>query len=393
LEWLHVPHMEIIGSLEFNVEAPSIGKTLVVESLNATLKQALNKLIAKVPFQGNVTGKEGHWVTINLGSLSGIKKGDILVIGTLDEVKQHPLLKKIVEWKSSPTGKIVVEQAEEAISFCKILEEDTGRDISRFQKIIQVQKAASPQQADVVSEFSEQPAIPLASEATRMGSLSLSLFPALYDRQYSDSSGISNTGGGIAYGAAASSEIRLTREWFAGLDIKFSFLNFTQKDISSGQQSPASLNGGVSQTALSYKLNVGYMYFLNREIFGPKGWLRGGYKSDAYNMPSTLGEFIGPITFGSFFVGAGAALPLRGNWGATADLSFRFITAVNQSYVADTLNGTSDVQFYLGGYYRINANSTFKLGIDVTSNSATYTAGASINQKMVSIAPALLYYF
>jgi hypothetical protein len=393
LDWLHAPQMELIATIEFNLDDPSIGKSLVAESLNAKIKQSLNKLIAKIPFQGNVTGRDGNSVTINLGSISGIQRGDVLSIGTLDEVKQHPLLKKIVEWKFSFTGKIEVEQAEDSISFCKILEEEPGKDISRSQKIFQIQKATFMQPTNALSETSDKPLLSNSSEAPRIGNLSLSLFPAFYDRQYSDLNGISNSGGGLTFGAAASGEVLLTREFFAGLDFKFSFLNFSQKDIASGTESAATSSGGVSQSIFSYKLNLGYMYFLNGDVFGPKGWLKGGLKSDSYNIPSTLGEYTGPISFNSLFIGAGADLPLRNNWGVIANLTFRLSTSVTQTFVPATVNGSSDVEFYLGGYYRLNPNSTIKVGIDVVSNGATFSDGSSLNQKTVSIVPALLYYF
>jgi hypothetical protein len=385
--------MELIETQEFSIEDTSNGKSLIVDSLNSTLKQSLKKLINKIPFQGNVTGRDGDSVTINLGTISGMKKGDVLTIGTLDEVKLHPLLKKIVEWKSSPTGRVEIEQAEESLSFCKILEEEPGREISRAQKIFHIQKPPISEQTEKVSETPEKSVTSSSPEAPQLGNLTLSLFPAFYDRQYSNTSGNSNTGGGLAFGAAASGEVLLTRNWFAGLDFNFSFLNFSQNAIATGTKSPATLAGGVSETVFSYKLNAGYLYLLSGDYSGPKGWLKGGFKSDSYNMPITDGEFTGPIAFNSLFIGAGADLPLRNNWGVIANLTFRLSTSVTQSWVVDSTNGASDVEFYLGGYYRLNPNSTVKLGIQVVSNGATFTAGSSLNQKTVSIAPALLYYF
>ncbi len=392
LDWLHAPHLELLGTFEFRVEDLSNGKSLAVESLNTALKQALSKLIGKIPFQGQITGRDGNSVTINLGTHEGIRKGDILSIGTLDEVRLHPLLKRIVEWKSSSTGRIEVEQVEEGISFCKMLEEDPGREVARAQKIFQIQKPTF-QQTNIVSESVEKPAPSMPSEMPQIGNLSFSLFPAFYDRQFSNPYGISNSGGGIAYGAAASGEILLTREWFAGLDFKFSFLNFSQNEISTGTQTPASRNGGVSQSAFTYKFYLGYLYLLNGDLFGPKGWLKGGFKSDSFNVPITVDEFTGPISFNSFFIAVGADLPLRNKWGAIANLSFRLTTSITQSWLEDTENSTLDVEFYLGGYYRLNTNSTLKLGIEVVSNGATFETGAGLNQKTVSIVPSLLYYF
>ncbi|MEO5970667.1 MAG: hypothetical protein ABIQ95_12125 [Bdellovibrionia bacterium] len=393
LDWLHAPRMELLGQFEFTIDDPSGGKSLVVESLNTTLKQSLDKLFGKIPFQGNVTGRDGNSITINLGTISGLKRGDILTIGTLDEVKQHPLLKKIVEWKFTQTGKIEVGQAEEALSFCKILEEEPGKDIARSQKIFHIQKPSPLEQLNAISEPSDKPASSGVPEVPQVGNLSLSLFPAFYDRQYSDLSGISNTGGATAYSASASGEVLLTREWFAGLDFKFSLSTFGQKDILTGIDSPATAIGGVSQTDFTYKLTLGYMYLLTGNLFGPKGWLKCGFKSDSYNTPTTLGEFTGPVTFNSVFFGAGADLPLRNNWGAIANLSFRLTTSVTQDFVAEPVTGSSDVEFFLGGYYRLNLNSTLKLGIDVVSSGATFNGGTSLNQKTVSIVPSLLYYF
>jgi hypothetical protein len=47
----------------------------------------------------------------------------------------------------------------------------------------------------------------------------------------------------------------------------------------------------------------------------------------------------------------------------------------------------------IGGYYRYSNRMTFRVGFDVHDNGADFTNGNSLSQKVISLSPAILYYF
>jgi hypothetical protein len=139
IDWIHAQKLQVIATETVEIEEPFRGQgKLGTEEFRKSLTDALDRMIAKVPFKGSVTGRDQTAVTVNLGASSGIKKGDTVVLATLDDVKYHPLLKTVVDWRLTPTGKATVDDVDEGIAFAKIDTEEYGRQIQRFQKVVQI---------------------------------------------------------------------------------------------------------------------------------------------------------------------------------------------------------------------------------------------------------------
>src|SRR5579885_2484664 len=153
VDWLHAPHMEVLSSDTFVLDGNAEGGLSNVES---ALEASLGRLFGKLPFQGSVTGRDDSSVTVNMGATAGLHKGDTLIVGTLDDVKKHPLLKTIVDWRFSETGKLEVDSVDEAIAFCKVKEEVPGRQVARYQKILTVQPKPYKKEETVVDEQKEE---------------------------------------------------------------------------------------------------------------------------------------------------------------------------------------------------------------------------------------------
>lgn len=392
-EWLHGPHMELMATETFGMQEPSDGKPFAPSALSELITSHLEALIKKVPFFALVTGRDNNSVTINLGVGSKIKKGDVLSVSTLDEVKTHPLLNQVLDWKLSPTGKVTVEQIEDGMAFCRILEEEPNREISRFQKITLIQNTPSKETSPVIHEkINETPRDP--GEMPTLGWVSGGLTLGSFSRQFSSLAGaISNTGSGIALGAQAEGEIWLTQTWFANAQFGYDFWNYSQTATSTGTPSAASASGGVGGSFSTLKLDLGYAYLINGDFYGPKGWVKFGIKNLDYGLPISSTENTGPVSFTSFFVGIGGSMPIRGPWGVITNLNFRLLSLVGQSWVSDTISGNSDIEFYLGGYYQLNPRMSIKAGFEVIATGLDFTAGSTLSQKTITFAPSLLYYF
>jgi hypothetical protein len=382
--------MDQMASVSFTLDEPSEGSTFEKNRIAEPLKAHLSRLFEQVPFLGTVTGRDNNSIVINLGLSSRLSQGDTIVIGSIDEVRKHPKLKTTVDWRLTRTGKAEIQQIEENMAFCKILEEEPGHEISRFQKVVRIEKpllVQVPEQAPAT--LNEPP-----SDPPRVGWMSASLAPGSSSWQFSSpQSSISNLGGGIAMAANASAEVWLTKEWFFDLSFGYSGWGFSQKDAASGTLTTVSANGGVGASVFSTKLNFGYTYLATGDFFGPKGWLKLGYKTNALSLPSSLTEGTGPTTFGSVFLGIGGDVPIRGKWGVQADFNYRVFSSVSQSWVGGEANSSSDFQLQLGSYYRLTHRVNVLAQLIIQASGAEFSNGASLNQNVITFGPSLMYYF
>jgi hypothetical protein len=397
IDWLHSPKMEVMASETFVLSEPAGGKAFGADELRKSLHSALDRMIAKVPFAGHVTGRDESSVTVNLGS-SRLKAGDTLVVGTLDEVKRHPLLQQIVDWRLSQTGRVEVEQVEESIAFAKVLEEEPGRQIGRYQKIVQILPKPMPTATPAPEGRKQDAATP--EELPTLGYVSAGPWLGSFSREYAAPAAANGRlGGGFLMGAKAEAQVWLSRAWFIDGGYGYGVWSHTQKKLSDSTDTGAA---AVSSNTQSLDAAVGYSYLAASDFFGPKGWVRLGYRSTSYSIPVTPAgdpdEFRGPVAFTSFFLGLGGDLPIRGGFGTHLNVSFGvFPQAVETDFTSGTASGASEAVFYLGGYYRLSSKLLVRAGVDVINHSATFlgtgNTTTNLTHRVVSFCPALVYYF
>jgi hypothetical protein len=230
IEWLHAPKMTPLAVEAMILKEPANGESLGTTEVQAQITSALDRMLAKVPFKGNVTGRDGNSVTLNIGATSGLKKGDVVVISTLDDIKIHPLLGIIVDWRLTKTGKVEVDSVDESIAFCHVTEEEDGRQVARFQKITQIIPAPDDPKTQILTDDEERKRA--AEEMPRIGYVSGGLTPGGASRDFnSQTAGNSRTGGGLGIGAKIDAEIWFTREFFADLGFGYSFWDQSQNPL------------------------------------------------------------------------------------------------------------------------------------------------------------------
>lgn len=389
IDWLHSPQMDVIANETFDTQNLSDVRT--------ALDAALGRLIEKLPFKGHVTGRDNDSVTVNVGSLSStrVRVGDTLEIATLDAVKKHPLLKEIVEWKLTPTGQVVVEQVEDSIAFGRVQSEEAGRSISRFQKITQVIPYSEPKnpEAGVVlpgnTESSRE-----THDHPRLGWVAASLGFGNFDREYANSAGTTRVGGGgFVINPKADGQLWLTQNWFIDWALGYGFWSTNQTNLVSGA---ALSNAGAQSSVTQVKLAGGYSYLVNGDLFGPKGWLTLGLASYSYNLPTSATEFMTSVSFKSLVLGIGGEMPIRDAWGVGLNLDFGILPSATESPILASSGGVAsarDLGFQTHLYYWLSPKTRFRFGFDFRSQGADLTSGANLSQKIITVSPALMYYF
>lgn len=390
IEWLHSPDMEIMSREGFTLHEPRNGEGFGASELKAKLQTALDRAIRKVPFVATVTGRDNESVTVNVGSSGGIQPGDMLQIGTIAKVKRHPLLKEIVEWDLENTGRVRVEEVEDRLSFGKIVEEDRDHQIMRQQKVLSIAHTAP--EPSIKTEVKEEQANVL-EEPPHLGWIDAGLSFGGFNRSYTaQDNSIGKDGGGFAFGIKTDGQLWFTRNWFAELGFNFAYFPYSQSNTLAGASTNSVSIG--SGNLLGFRIDGGYTYHLTDDLFGPKGWLKLGYRSNAYSLPSSAADATAPITFHSLFVGLGGEVPIRDGFGATLDFSIGVINgASEEGKLSGNTDSASDVSFSLGGYYRYTQRITFKATLDGQFNNADFTSNRSLSQHVLSFVPAAVFFF
>jgi hypothetical protein len=391
LDWLHAPQMEQIATLQFDIEEPADGSPLTTRMISEVIHTQLDALVAMLPFEGTVTGRDHRSVTMNIGYRSHIKPGDTLLIGTLDEVKRHPILKKIVDWKLTPTGKVRIQQTDEGMAFGEVISEEEEHPISQAQKVIKVTSEPISLTPPIESPAEANPS---KKGNIQLGKIGISTLLGNSSWQLNvPTSSVANNGGGLALGAKASVDVWLTKDWFSNLELGGAFWNFSQKNTSSGELTSSSQGGGVSGSLNTFKFGLGYSYLITKDPQGPRGWATIGYKTHSFSLPSSTEEYTGNVSFKAVFLGVGAETPILGSWGAFADLNFKLLGSVNQKIISNSSTGYSNFEFLLGGSYQLKPGLSLRAGLNFFVSGADFSNGESLRQKMITFTPSVLYYF
>lgn len=394
LEWLRSPRMEVLAEVHFSLDEPRSEGGFENDFLAEKLKTQLSKLLHELPFFGHVSGRDRDSVTLNVGEDEGIKEGDQIDLATIDEVKRHPLMNRIVDWKMKPTGRVVVEKVEGGMSFCRLVSQESGVEVGRFQKVIRVERSPGGATAGPLVSESEA-ALGSGSSTTtsppKLGWVGVSLPVGSYSRSLTAASGsVSNSGGGLFWGGRADAEVWLRRNWFFDLNLGYQAWNFTQNS-SSGSQTAASALGGVPGTALTFLFDVGYAVEFSNSFYGPKGWLKLGFKSSQFQLPTSVSENTGPFNLDSFFLGFGANHNFSQVWSAFADLKLGILNSASLDQVSAARSSIFSVQ--VGVRYSLSHQLSLRASLEYEANGAELSSGTSVSQKMITFAPTFLYMF
>ncbi len=382
MDWLHSPRMDLMATESFQLDD--------LKGIEESLKNGILRMIRKVPFFGHVTGRDGGSVTVNIGATAGLRKGDVLVVATLDEVKRHPLLRTVVDWRMARTGRVEVETVEEGIAFCKVVEEEEGRQLGRFQKVVEIIPRPEPK---VAATSPQQEAERRLDEPPRFGWGSAALWVGSFSRQYSSLSATAGkSGSGLFMGTRAEGQLWLNREFFVEASVGYGFAGgYSQSDLTTGESSAA---GSVSASIFQFRGDFGYTYFVSDQLTGPKAWARAGYQATSYSLPRNDAERLGSSSFKGFLIGIGGDLPVRGGYGAMISLDFGLLTSASESdFTLGALSGASSIAFAAGGYYRPNQRMMLKVGFDILAQGADSAASATLTHRVVTFGPTLVYFF
>lgn len=384
MDWVYAPRGDILSQFEFRYVDPKKENGLEGSDLPIAIKGGLDNLIAKLPFLGQITGVERDTLTINIGKNQGIKRGEIFTLSTLQSVKRHPVLNRIEEWRFVPTGRAQVEQVEESMSFAKVIETEPGQNVIRYQKV----KDILPAPVEATAATKEKP---VEKDRPRAGWVAGNLGLGNYSREVGQPGGASGFGGG---GLLATFEIDsmvwLNSRWLAQGSLMAGITKYSPTNLSSNTPITTDYSGSSNQMRLA----VGYSLFPARTIFDAIGWLHAGLRYTSYSLPANTTHLTGSSDFTSLFLGLGGELPVSKLIALQMNLDLGVLRSASQKNPAfGDASASSDLMFSVAGTYRLEDRVFLRLLIKLNSQAMDFPAGQSVTQKMLSVAPSIMYYF
>jgi hypothetical protein len=405
VEWLHSPKMEVMATESFEVREPAMGEKMRPEEMKAGLEKALALLFKKVPFLGQVNGRDAEMITLSIGRSSGLRRRDVLTIGTLDEVKKHPLLNKIVDWKLSKVGQAIVEEVDEQMAFARVSQEEEGRSLGKYQKIMLITPGSDPtdKKGGIGNNSSSGSWVPegdvpsvqkqaVDKNKPRYGWASITPFLGEFARDYTSSNGTAGfRGSGFLIGARVDGNLWFTKNIFADVMVGFGSSSYTPKDVATGTLSGTS----SSMFNFHFRLAGGYTFLLTPDVLGPRGWVKLGFKRYSYGMTVSTTDLTGTTDFNTIMIGLGGDLPIKRGFGVNMDFNIGVIHIVNHATDLNAGNpsGPSGISFYLGGYYTLIPKLQVRAGADFVLHATSFSGGSSFAARMISFSPSVLYYF
>lgn len=366
------------------------------------VKALLKTVLKRIPFYGTVTGRDGSELTFDIGALHGLKKNDVIQVSRVDSIKRHPLLKSIVDVQLVPVGSAAIDEVEDTIAFGHVHDEIAGEKIQKLYKVTAIEgrleEPAKPAPVqDSGSIFDPAPeGTEAADDRPQLGWVGLGLFLGEFSSSSSTRNGLDNfSGSSFAPGVKVSSEIWITKRWFADIAFGITSFDYTQTNQNSTAATSTNQTGSSSSTT-SFGLNAGYRYLPSGNLYGPQAFAKIGYYSFSWDVPSNASLLQSSKSYSSLNLGIGGSLPvLSETTGVMLNFNVLLFPSLTEGGFKTGSNpSASGVNFFVGGYHHFTPHIAVRAGLQFDIYSADFDDGAgTTSQKSYGFVPSLLYYF
>lgn len=323
-----------------------------------TIKNWLDVYEKNIPYDGLVIGVLGDQFTTDVGKGYGVVPDSSVRIIRPIRKKRHPLLKEIVDWETEliAKGKVFHSAASQSQGNVSTYESKKRVNVGDWMLIDKNQKAK-------------------VKDEIRYGELDDFQFGkhgniGLYALLGTGSNTVTGTStkkiGGMLFGVDLTSEVWLTRQYFAGLEIGRRFGSYSKKE-GTLQSDSNSLSGS------KFKLKAGYKYLPLGFFYGPQVDGFFGYASYGYGFDTSRTDGITGVSFSGIMLGAKGSIPIHKLFRISLLLDFIFNPGFSEDVaIKGSADSTSNYNIEIGGSYQYNPNMTFDGGVGYTSSKAEF---------------------
>jgi hypothetical protein len=362
------------------------------------IEKLFKTIMAKVPFDGTVTGRTANGITVDLG-ISDLKQGEDLEIVRIVSLQRHPLLKTVVGSDYVRVGRAKVMSVDKTLSFAEVKEEYPGEMIAVGAKVLRSKAPISIRTDDSyvgqesreknTNEKRKEEEDPFADRLEgefdqpkqRYGSLGIDLlYGSLAQSQNVSTVPTDYTGSGI--GGNIAGELWITKNWI--LTLGYGFQSATL----------ASATGNTLGDA-SWKKAEGFGGYR----FFPDGTggiaLTGsiGFQAQTFTTPSSGADVSGK-KYNGVALRVDGEMVFLPKHKISAGFGFQpFSSLTDMGPAPGAPDGGTVIGFHLGWNYQFSPLFWARLGIQFDTASGNYTNGANVNNKRFAIGPGISYSF
>lgn len=312
-----------------------------IEVISQIIKNWMELYKNQIPYDGRIIGVLGTQFTTDIGkSLGAYPKGRIKIIRPIRR-KKHPLLKEIVDFETRE------------IAQATIFHVNDGQSVGNVKVFME---KAQVQVGDwVVLDKQDQSMIktdggftdPKKYSFGKLGLVSIGAGLSSGSATVNDTTSTTIISG-VVYGLNIRSELWITRNFWAGLDVEKYFGSYAE------EEGTVSLDSNAADPS-KFRLKFGYKYLPLGFFYGPQvdGYL--GYKKLSYSFDTSDGY--------TSFSDSGILAGVRGNIPLhkllRMYLSLEFV--LSNSYTEDTTvygeaDSASNYEIELGAIYNLQPN-------------------------------------
>ena len=402
------------GSLLFSETQSAVAKSPIGDQ-KKIVERITDAVVARIPFQGTVTGRTGNTITVDLNE-DQVSPGDKLTVARVVSTKEHPLLKTLVNIDFVTVGTAQVTSADNVLAFAKIIGEPTSEQIGVEHKIVNIERyvgGSGPQgygKSDVdgaagkkggdkwggLAEKEKALADPLDVQESlggeyektkaRFGTVGARILTGNISHDESNA-GINTELSSFAFGAGVMGEAWITKEWILGLG--YEFMSATLKGNRAGTPLTAS---GTSWSR--FDIYGGYRYLPEDSIDGTIVTFGLGYESLKMNLPLDTANQIGKKSYSGLLLLVSGDIAIDPSNRVEAIIALQPFSSLGETeFISGSPDGANVVNAGAKWKYLWKTNLFLMVGLDYNVANGTITGGKSMTEKRFAISPGLKYLF
>lgn len=387
------------GDLLFS-ESGAVPGYSAMAARNNLIEKLFRSIVAKIPFDGTVTGRTANTLTLDLG-YGSVRAGDDLDLARIVSVQRHPLLHTIIGTDYVKVGRARVTSVDKSLSFAEVSEEYSRETIRPGVKVL-LPKANAIHRGDV-GQLPERPngrpaqsAGPLEKDPfedrlkgefdrrkPRFGIVGVNLNYGSLTHSESSNGNLTEVSGG-GFGGDLDAEIWVTREWIGSVSYGFHGANLAGTGISAG-----------SASWKKFEAAAGYRIFPEAIAEGAQLTGSVGYQTQKFKVPTVSGTTLGGKAYNGIVLKLDGAVNFLPDQKITAGFAFQPFSSFSDDGVSTlgSPDGGNVVTFQMAWNYRFADQFWAKVGMRFDTANGNYSNSASVSDKRFAIGPGIYYSF
>lgn len=330
-----------------------------VESISSAIKNWLETYSKTIPYDAKINGILGDQITLDVGKGYPIQVEQNFIVKRPISKKQHPLLKKIVDWDTEvlAEGKVFNISDNQALGMVKVYKTDKKLRPGDWVRLETFRQA-----------FIKDDNLDKKSSDEKLGSLgilSIAMFGSSSSVDTSTPTG-SNRMSGNLFGVDFRVEGWITRQYFAAIEI-IRNLGSLKETSGNPDKSNINVNNGV------FKLTGGYKYLPIGFFYGPQIDIYGGYANFSHDLDFSENDGFGKNNITGLLFGTTANIPINREFRLFAQAEFLpFPSYSEDDKIYGTAKNVSALELEIGVKYQYTARMTIDGSLETQSRKAKF---------------------